>query len=106
MVLEFLKELKDSFSESYKVYTEGSCFRLYLILKTIFPSANPYYSELEGHWITEIHGRFYDINGEIDKHYIEHKKYEHITNEVIIASAKIPRYKEQATSYYKYIKST
>ena len=69
MVKEFLKELKDSADIQYKIFTEGSCFRLYLILKTIFPDANAYWSDRDGHCITEIDGKFYDIGGEIHKDY-------------------------------------
>lgn len=103
-VKEFLKELKSSYHKNEMIYSEGSCFRLYSILKTVFSKASPYYSSLDGHWITEIDGSFYDINGEINLEYIADKKYEKIIDERILASAYIPTYKRQTTSYNKYIK--
>ena len=72
------------------------------MLKTLFPQAIPYYSQIDCHWITEIDGRFYDINGEIWLEYIEHKKYEKITNKITLASAYIPTHKRQISSYSKY----
>lgn len=101
-ILKFLKELKDSYHENEMIYMEGSCFRLYCILKTVFKSASPYYSELDGHWITEIGGKFYDINGEICFDYISAKKYKEVTDKITLASAYVPTYKRQTTSYRKY----
>lgn len=101
----FLKELKYSYSENEKIYMEGSCFKIYVILKTLFKDAEPYYSQLDGHWVTKIEDKFYDINGEISKDYIEFKNYEHITDKTILASAYIPTYKGQGVSYSKYEKS-
>jgi len=101
-ILEFLKELKSSYHKNELIYTEGSCFRLYSILKTIFPEASPYYSILDGHWVTEIDGCFYDINGEIASQYIADKKYEKVRDNVVLTSAYIPTYKRQTTSYNKY----
>lgn len=102
--INFLKELKSSYHKNELIYTEGSCFRLYSILKTIFPQANPYYSIIEGHWIVEIDDKFYDINGEICFDYVQHKKYEKVTDETVLTSAYIPTYKRQSTSYNKYKK--
>lgn len=101
-ITEFLKELKHSYHKNEIIYTQGSCFRLYSILKTIFPEAVPYYSILEGHWITEIDGKYYDINGEINSEYIADKKFEKVEDSTILSSAYIPTYKRQTTSYNKY----
>jgi len=102
-IIQFLKELKHSYHKNEIIYTQGSCFRLYSILKTIFSEAVPYYSHLEGHWITEISGKFYDINGEICSEYVADKKYEKEENTIVLASAYIPTYKRQSTSYNKYL---
>jgi hypothetical protein len=103
-ILEFLKELKYSYKDMDKVFLEGSCYRLYKILKVVFPTAQALYSIPEGHWITEIDGNFYDINGELSKFFVEHKKFE--KQDVITeASAYIPTYEGQACSYSKYKKS-
>src|SRR5690606_11923705 len=101
-ITNFLKELKYSYHKNELIFMEGSCFRLYCMLREISENAKPYYSELDGHWITEIDKKFYHINGEINKDYVEFKNYKHITNETILKSAYIPTYKRQCTSYNKY----
>lgn len=105
MIINFLKELKQSFPDAQKVFMEGSCFRLHLILKTIFPSAIPYYSTIDGHWIIKIDGSFYDINGRISECYVRDKEYEAVVDSVILESAKVPTYKGQSVSYSKYEES-
>lgn len=55
--------IRDSFDESVLVYTTGSCYRLYLILRMVFPEAEPYYDWEEGHVYTKIGRAFYDIKG-------------------------------------------
>lgn len=102
-IIQFLKELKHSYHKNEIIYTEGSCFRLYSILKAIFYQAIPYYSVLDGHWITKIDGKFYDINGEICPEYVAQKRYEKEENTIVLASAYIPTYKRQNTSYNKYL---
>ncbi len=101
-LINFLKELKHSYHKNEIIFTQGSCFRLYSILKTIYEEAVPYYSHLEGHWITQIDGKFYDINGEICSEYAADKKYEKEENTTVLTSAYIPTYKRQSTSYNKY----
>lgn len=78
-VLDFIRAIRESFIDSKKVYTQGSCYKFYTILKFIFPESNAYYDS--NHVITEIRGRYYDITGEVqidnhvlvDKHYLHHK---------------------------------
>ena len=102
MIVEFLKELKSSYHKNEMVYTEGSCFRLYSMLKAIYPKAKPFYSILEGHWITEIDDKFYDINGEINSDFAQQKEYREVTDKTTLSSAYIPTYKRQCSSYNKY----
>lgn len=64
-VLSLIKSIRDSFVGAEQVYTSGSCFKLYKILKTQFSSALPYCDG--SHIITEIDYKFYDINGVVDK---------------------------------------
>lgn len=105
-IINFLRELKHSYHLNGKIYTEGSCFRLYTMLKALFPQAKPYYSYIDGgHWITEIDEKFYDINGEITLEYVQHKEYELITNKITLASAYVPTYGGHCSSYSKYKKS-
>lgn len=75
MITEFLKELRDSADIQSKIFTEGSCFRLYKILKTIHPKAKAYWSDVDNHCITKIEGEFYDIGGLIKKSYALDKSY-------------------------------
>ena len=62
-VERFISTVRDSFIGSQQVYTEGSCYHFYLILKEVFPEAEAYYDA--DHVITKIDGKFYDITGEI-----------------------------------------
>ena len=68
-LLAFLKELRDSADVQYKIFTEGSCFRLYKIIAAIYPEALPYWSDRDNHCITHLDGKFYDIGGEITTEY-------------------------------------
>lgn len=62
-VKEIISTIRDSFIGSQQVYTEGSCYHFYLILKSVFPQAECWYDE--DHVITKIDNKFYDITGEI-----------------------------------------
>ena len=75
MIEKFLKELRDSADIQYKIFTEGSCFRLFKIIKIIEPSATAYWSDLDNHCVFEIKGEFYDIGGPIKKSYVEDNSY-------------------------------
>lgn len=79
----FLTELRESAEAQYNIFTQGSCFRLYLILKTIFPKAEPYWSDMDNHCIIKIDDKFYDIGGEINKNYVDSQNYNRIRKEHI-----------------------
>lgn len=64
-VEQFIATIRDSFIGSQQVYTEGSCYHFYLILKNVFPDAQAWYDQ--DHIVTEIDGHFYDITGEVVK---------------------------------------
>jgi hypothetical protein len=70
-----LKELRDSAEIQYNIFTKGSCFRLYRILKLIYPSAIAYWSDRENHCITQIGQKFYDIGGEIHAEHMKREGY-------------------------------
>ena len=61
--LDFITSIRESFKGSVDVYTKGSCYQFYLILKQVFPDAIAYYNQ--DHVITLIDGKFYDITGEV-----------------------------------------
>ena len=75
MIDKFLKELRDSADIQFQIFTEGSCFRLYRILKIIFSDAVPYWSDLDNHCITKIGNEFYDIGGIIKKSYVTTRSF-------------------------------
>ncbi len=62
-VEKFIATMRDSFIGSQQVYTEGSCYHFYLILKEVFSEAEPFYDG--DHIVTKIDNRFYDITGEV-----------------------------------------
>jgi hypothetical protein len=70
-----LKELRDSAEIQLNIFTQGSCFRLYRILKLIYPSAVAYWSDRESHCITKIGAHFYDIGGEINASHLQQEGY-------------------------------
>lgn len=62
--IDFLKSLKESDFFIEYIYTNGGCYQLYKILKTIFFDAEPYIILSKTHVVTKIGDKFYDINGE------------------------------------------
>lgn len=67
-VERFLSTLRDSVPDAVEVFTNGNCFKLYLLLRTIYPQAQPYYRISVGHVYTEIDGDYYDIEGKVIFH--------------------------------------
>jgi hypothetical protein len=63
--LAFLYALRDLHPDLIQVCRNGSCFKLYLLLKQVFPEAEPYYDS--DHVIVKIGKAFYDIRGEVLK---------------------------------------
>ena len=53
--------IRNSFQDAAFVYTNGSCFELYKILKAIFPHAKAWTNH--DHVWTQIGSVWYDING-------------------------------------------
>lgn len=64
-VEKFISTVRDSFVGSQRVYTSGSCYHFYLILKQVFEDAEPWYDG--EHIISKINDKFYDISGEVSK---------------------------------------
>jgi hypothetical protein len=62
-VTRVISLLKDSNPDAVKLYTEGKCYRLALILRERFPSAEIWYCQVEGHVYTKIGSAWYDIRG-------------------------------------------
>lgn len=74
-VERFISVVRDSFVGSQQVYTRGSCYHFYLILKEVFPNAEPYYDA--DHIVTKIDDKFYDITGEV-RGDLNFEKYERV----------------------------
>lgn len=103
-ILNLLRELKNADDLIPKIFLNGSCFRLYKILKVIEPTAEAYYSHKEGHWITKINGQYYDINGILNLKYVEDQAYSQDNG--VGESAYIHTYSNNlATPYTKYLKT-
>jgi hypothetical protein len=64
-VERFLAALRDSVPNAVEVFTNGNCFKLFRLLRTVYPQANPYYRIVAGHVYTEIDGDYYDIEGKV-----------------------------------------
>ena len=75
-VESFIAKVRDSFIGSQQVYTEGSCYHFYLILKEVFPNAEPWFDN--DHIVTKIDDKFYDITGEIRKDELDMFKYQRL----------------------------
>ena len=63
-VTAFLAMLRNLHPELEWKCLHGSCFRLYLLLKEVWPDAEAW-TNID-HVITKIDGTFYDIRGEVD----------------------------------------
>lgn len=64
-LLKLIKLIRESFEDSVLVYSNGSCVRFCLILSHVYPSGKILYDS--NHAIFELHGRYYDITGEVEK---------------------------------------
>jgi hypothetical protein len=56
--------VRSSFVGSIQVYTNGSCYQFYKILRCVFPTARAYFNI--DHVITKIGNKYYDITGEVE----------------------------------------
>lgn len=74
-----LKELRDAADIMFNIFTKGSCFRLFSILKIVYPKAESYWSDVDNHAVTKINDSYYDIGGILNKEYIEEKGYYKVT---------------------------
>jgi hypothetical protein len=61
--LKFLTQLRDSVPDAITVFTEGNCYKLFLLMKTVWPDAVPMYDQVVGHVFIKIGDKLYDIHG-------------------------------------------
>lgn len=62
--LDFIGLTRMSVPNALGVFTMGNCFHFHLSLKAFYPDAEAY--DCEGHVVTKIDGKLYDITGEVD----------------------------------------
>ena len=62
-VISFLSALRRLHPELETRCLNGSCFKLYLLLREVWPDADPWYDG--DHVIIKIGNAFYDIRGEV-----------------------------------------
>jgi len=71
-IKNFIKIIRDSFHGSTHVYTRGNCYRLYVIVKFVFPEAEAFYEA--DHIVIKYHKKFYDITGEVESDFVPFKE--------------------------------
>ena len=47
------------------IFSDGGCYRFYLILRAVYPQATAYWNGKECHVITKIFGEYWDICGRV-----------------------------------------
>lgn len=67
--LALLNALRETDPYIATIYTEGSCYRLHLMLKRLWPEAIPVTNATGDHVGSMIDGEVYDINGIVDWSY-------------------------------------
>lgn len=78
LILQFITTLRESSDLIWDVFMNGSCFRLFELLKLIHPEAEAYWSDRDDHCITKIGGRYYDIGGRVHPDVIDSQGYTRI----------------------------
>jgi len=63
--LAFIENLRKGYGVTR--FMNGDCFKLYLMMKRIWPESEAWYDGIEGHVYISLFGKFYDINGQHDK---------------------------------------
>lgn len=64
-VIKLIMEVRNANPIMVDVFTKGSCFNFFMMLRAVYPEAQAYYSQIEGHVITKIEEWYYDINGPV-----------------------------------------
>jgi hypothetical protein len=90
----FLKELRESSDRMYDIFTDGSCARLFFLVKIVFVDAQLWWSDRDGHAVIRLDDGFYDIGGKINESYINNKEY-HFIPEANYDGYKLLKYVEE-----------
>lgn len=62
-VVALITTIRNSHPDMEELYLFGQCYNFFLILRSQFPEAIPYYDTMEGHVYTKIGKYWYDIRG-------------------------------------------
>ena len=62
----FITELRNTDRYIQHIYTEGSCYKLYVLLSKMYKGTIPYISKNKNHIIIRYRNVYYDINGKVD----------------------------------------
>ena len=63
-ILNFISNIRNSHPLIKDIFLYGSCLNFFLILKSVYPNAIPYYNI--DHVITKIDDTYYDITGVVN----------------------------------------
>lgn len=62
-IVNFISEIRGSHVDMVEIFTKGSCLNFFLILRKVWPEAQPYYNI--NHIVTKIEDRFFDVRGDV-----------------------------------------
>lgn len=62
-ILALITAIRESHPDMEYLYTQGQCYNFYKILKSVFPEAECWYAQIEGHVYSKIGDSWYDIRG-------------------------------------------
>jgi hypothetical protein len=62
-ILTFINTLRETDIYIKYIFSQGSCYQFYLLLKAMYPDAKPYIDNEDGHIASLIDGVLYDIEG-------------------------------------------
>ena len=55
--------IRQAVPDADHVFTQGRCYELWLIVRTVYPDAKPLYDPIVGHVYIKHEGAVYDITG-------------------------------------------
>lgn len=64
-VIDLINALRESDSYIDVIYTNGSCYRFFVMVKKLYPDAIPMLNKDMNHIGILLDGKIYDINGEV-----------------------------------------
>ena len=64
-IASIIKSIRESRKDNGFYYQNGGCFEFYKILKSIFPTTQPFWVKYPDHVGALINGTLYDINGKV-----------------------------------------